>query len=265
MNRFLAPLFGVLLAGAASAQITHNVAVGPNFEFVPDDLTVMVGDTVQWDWSGGFQHNVESGVGSVPDGIFTSGFPVIAPATFSVTFDQPFLAANPVPGNAYDYYCIVHESFFGMDAVIRVMEPYSCLNPPGSLVTISGAPHINTTWVVGVDNPVPGGQTPGSLAFLGISIQPQLGFPCGLPLPGFHMDPLQPAGEILIDIFPPNPILSQGPVLWPGPLSPAPFPLPIPPTPTLVGIELYTQGLILDPGGPNTWGASEGIKTTIGG
>ena len=56
-----------------------------------------VGDTVLWDWQGGL-HNVESGVGGVPDGNFSSGAPVASQSTtFEVTFDADFLAANPMP------------------------------------------------------------------------------------------------------------------------------------------------------------------------
>ena len=164
MKRPLALAAGLLLAGVAGAQTTHFVTVGPNFDFVPEDITISLGDTVQWDWAGGFQHNVESGKDSVPDGIFNSGVPVIGPASFSVTFDSAFVTANPVPGNSYDYYCIVHESFFDMEGVVRVMVPYGCINPGSSLSTPGGGPRVGANWVVGVDNPVFGGQTPGSLA-----------------------------------------------------------------------------------------------------
>lgn len=265
MKHLLSLFAAVLVASAASSQTTHTVAVGPTFSFGPADITITVGDTVRWEWSGGFSHNVESGVGGVPDGIFSSGMPTTAPDGFSLTFDSAFLSANPVPGNAYDYYCIVHVAFTGMAGVVRVIEPYACLNPSGSLVTLAGAPVTGGTWTIGVNNPLPGAQTPGaSLAFLGIATKPQPNFPCGLPLPGFHMDPTSPLGEILIGIAPPNPIVSAGPVVWAGPATPAAFPIPIPPNPLLVGIELYAQGLILDPVGPNTWGASQGLKASIG-
>ncbi|MEM7307071.1 MAG: plastocyanin/azurin family copper-binding protein [Planctomycetota bacterium] len=251
-------------ASIASAQTTHTVSNGPGFEFAPADLTIQVGDTVQWVWQGTFFHNVESGVGSVPDGIFTSGSPVQGPATFSVTFDQAFLNANPVPGNAYDYYCIVHESLFGQTGVVRVTTDYGCQNPVGSLVDLSGGPEIGGLWVLGVDNPVPGGQTPGSAAFVAVSSQPAPGFPCGLPLPGFHMDPLLPFGELLVGIGGPDPLLIAGPGAWFGPGSPANVSIPLPFDPGLVGFELFTQGLLLDAVGTNTFGASNGLRATVG-
>ncbi|MCZ6597499.1 MAG: hypothetical protein O7B99_07670, partial [Planctomycetota bacterium] len=66
----------VLVAGGASAQVTHGVTVGPTFSFSPVDISIDVGDTVLWTWSGSFFHNVESGDGGVGDGIFDSGAPV---------------------------------------------------------------------------------------------------------------------------------------------------------------------------------------------
>ncbi len=264
MKRFLVPAVLAALAGAAGAQVTHFVSVGPGFAFVPDDITIQVGDTVQWDWAGPLFHNVESGTGGVPDGNFSSGAPVPGPNSFSVTFDAAFLTANPEPGNVYDYFCAVHVTF-GMEGVVRVIAPYGCVNPAGSLVVLGGQPKVGDNWILGVDNPIPGGQTPGATqAFLGIAVNPAPGFPCGIPLPGYHMDPVQPFGELLINIVAPDPILILGPSQWPGPGSPAPHLIPIPPTPALVGLELHTQGLMLDPVGPNTFGASEGLRTTIG-
>ena len=209
---------------------------------------------------------MESGVGSVPDGIFSSGAPFAgAGHTFSVTFDAAFLAAHPVTNNNYDYYCIVHEALFGMSGVVRVTTPYGCTAPAGSMKNVnSDGPHVNQVWQVAVNNPVPGGQTPGSLAFVGIATAPAPGFPCGLALPGFHMDPAQPLGELLISISPPNPLVTLGPLPWVGPGTPTTFGVPVPNNPGLVGIELYLQGLIIDPVGPHTFGAAAGLRATIG-
>ncbi len=105
------------LAASSSAQTTHTVNLG-SVTFDPSSLTIQVGDTVEWVWVLG-SHNVESGVGGIHDGIFMSGLPVLPPQTFSLTFDQAFLDANPVPANSYDYYCIVHVGF-GMSGTINV-------------------------------------------------------------------------------------------------------------------------------------------------
>ena len=98
-----------VLGAPAAAQTTHQVDL-QSITFEPDTLNIAVGDTVNWVWQVGF-HNVESGVAGVHDGIFRSGDPANTPNSFSVTFDASFLAANPVPGNSYDYYCVVHEAF----------------------------------------------------------------------------------------------------------------------------------------------------------
>jgi plastocyanin len=114
---------GVSVAGAG---ITRDVDVGPDLEFIPQDLVIEVGDTVRWTWIGGF-HNVESGVNAVHDGIFRSGDPTSDVGTvFEVTFDEQFLLDNPVSDDVYDYYCIVH---VGLDMVGSI-EVVTC---PGDL------------------------------------------------------------------------------------------------------------------------------------
>ena len=261
-------LFAILLAAPSAAQTVHDVNVGPFFNFTPAHVTVDVGDTVRWTWVEGL-HDVKSGVGGITDGIFDSGNPTTPPAVFEVTFDAAFLSANPVPANVYDYFCSIHVSF-GMVGSVTVAQPpavssFGCLNPPSSLVELSGAAKVGSTWTVGVDNPIPGGQPPGSLAFLAGSVAPAPGFPCGLALPGFHMDPLQPSGELLVSLTAPDPFLAEGPIPWTGPGAPAPFALPIPPNPALVGFELHLQGLIVDATASNTFGASEGLRVTLGG
>ena len=119
MIRKATTLLAVLLSltSLTTAQTTHTVTLS-GAAFSPSTLDVQVGDTVLWQWVSG-NHNVESGVGGVPDGIFSSGVPVLPPATFSVTFDQAFLNANPVAGDSYDYYCSVHVGF-GMSGVVNV-------------------------------------------------------------------------------------------------------------------------------------------------
>ena len=114
----LAPLVLALAAGAAGAQTTHVVTLSGT-TFSPRDLTIKIGDTVQWDWVSGL-HNVESGVGGVHDGNFRSGNATSSTATtFDVTFDAAFLGAHPMAGNVYPYYCVVHEAF-GMVGTVTV-------------------------------------------------------------------------------------------------------------------------------------------------
>lgn len=256
-----------LCASSASAQTTKIVNLQP-LDFAPANLTIDLGDTVRWVWVNGF-HDVKSGAGAIPDGIFDSGSPVFPPNTFEVTFDQAFLDANPVPGNVYNYFCSIHASS-GMVGTVTVSQPpvvtpYGCLNPSGSLSSISGTPTVGDAWTVGVSNPL-GTQPAGSLAFLGIASAPQLGFPCGIGVPGFGMSGPGGVGEILLSITAPDPFLTLGPTLWPGPGSTADFPVNFPANPNLLGVTFYFQGMVFDAGGTSgvDLGLTEGFAVTVG-
>ncbi len=108
----------------ANGAATHDVSVGPGFSFSPAELGIEIGDTVHWTWIDGF-HNVESGVDSDHDGNFRSGDPTdVDGTTYDVTFDQAFLDANPMPGNAYPYFCVIHVGF-GMEGTITT-QPNEC-------------------------------------------------------------------------------------------------------------------------------------------
>jgi len=132
---FLIALAGLALP--ASAQTTHTVSVGPGMTntYSPKNLTIQVGDTVQWVWSSGI-HNVVSN-----DAYFTSGGLVGPPNTYSLTFDNAFLSVSPVSGNLYAYQCALHGPM-GMTGSIKVATPgkpvLTVTDPsPGGTVTIT--------------------------------------------------------------------------------------------------------------------------------
>ena len=112
-RNILAVVAGICLAStSAVAQTTVTVQLLGGNSFSPADVTIQVGDTVQWEWVAG-NHNVESGTvvsgSGVPDGNFRSGNPTpIGGTTFDVVFDQAFLDANAMSGNVYPYYCDPH-------------------------------------------------------------------------------------------------------------------------------------------------------------
>jgi plastocyanin len=268
LSRLLLALGTALLALPAAAQTTHLVDNGPSFSFAPKHLTIQVGDTVTWVWKGG-AHSVYSSTGGLPNGIFGSGAVTsVAGHTFSVTFDQAFLTANPVPNDLYEYICTIHVSL-GQTGTVKVEWPaavasYGCSAPAGSLTNVAGAPQVGGAWSLGVDNPF-GTQGAGSLAFLAMSTKAAPGYPCGLALPGFGMAGAGAAGELLIDLTAPNPVLQVGPVAYDG-ASPAVFALNLPSLPSLAGATVFAQGVVVDaaPGARVTFGLTDGIAATIG-
>jgi plastocyanin len=257
-------------AGKASAQTTHTVNLW-GFSFVPNVLDIQVGDRVKWVWVTG-DHNVVSGSPGAPDGNFYSGGSTSVPGTtFTVLFDAAFLAANPMPGDQYPYFCEVHGA--AMVGLIRVntgIPPssgnYGCgVNPAGSLVELGGQPIVGATWTLGVDNPL-GTQPVGSLALLAVSTAADPAYPCGTPVPGYGMAAPGTAGELLIGLGGPNPLFVLGPAVWGGAGTPAAIPVTIPSDPTLAGLAFYFQGLMADPtftsGIPLAM--TEGMEATIG-
>lgn len=271
------PRFSLALAAAsllalgplASAQTTHTVQLF-TVSFSPSVLTIEEGDTVVWSWVTGF-HDVKSGVSGVANGIWNSGNPTPAPNTFQVTFDAAFLAANPVPGNTYSYYCSIHLPVMTGQIIVNPagtpsgVVPYgSGVNPAGSLSLVSGDPKVGQAFTLGVRNTAIT-NAPPAFAYLLTATQPAAGFPNGLVLPGFGLSAPGAPGEILVSFTPPNPILTLGPVGWGGGVSAAAnFPLAVPNTPGLAGLKLYFQGALLTPSQGFAVGLSNGLEVTIG-
>ena len=143
----------LLLTGfctVATAQTTQDVRLD-GLLFLPADITIDVGDTVHWEWVSG-NHNVESGVidagAGVPDDNFRSGDPTaMVGTTYEVVFDQAFLGANPMAGDVYPYYCIVHASV-NMAGTITVVPPDVPAASTWGLVLMSLALLIGATIVL---------------------------------------------------------------------------------------------------------------------
>lgn len=107
---FLAILiFSCLLAVSAPAAIHTVTQVG--LTFVPEDLTVNVGDTVEWVWSTGL-HTVTSGID-------------LADPELGILFDEPLDSSNTLVSYTFDhpgevpYLCRFHFGL-GMTGIIRV-------------------------------------------------------------------------------------------------------------------------------------------------
>lgn len=164
------------LATPANAQTTHNVDLA-GFSFTPADLTINLGDTVEWTWVSGL-HNVVS-----TDGLFSSGSPVLPPMSFSITFDQAFLDSAPANGNVYNYQCDVHVAL-GMVGKVTVTTP----NP-----------------VLTVNNLVAG--STASLVVSGATPNRPVGYAYSLVGPGPASMPVGPCGTMTVAIRPPVTIL----------------------------------------------------------
>lgn len=94
---------------ASAVASTHMVAV-KNFQFAPASVSVSVGDTVSWTFSGA-PHTVTSGAPGAPDGQFDSGV-VNAGGTFAATFSTP---------GAYPYFCGVHPAQMSGTVVVAAL------------------------------------------------------------------------------------------------------------------------------------------------
>lgn len=107
MRQLLALL--VLFAAPVGAHAdTHHVTT-TNANFTPGIVVIEVGDTVEWSYDPFNLHTVTEGTGGVLTGneAFHSDLDN-STQTFSVTFDEAFLAAHPRTDNRYEYYCIPH-------------------------------------------------------------------------------------------------------------------------------------------------------------
>lgn len=107
--------YTLLMTTCLLTSINAQVMVSAeSVDFTPADITISVGETVQWDNNGGF-HNVNGSLATYPgnpEGFF-SGAPSSDPWTFSFTFTMP---------GTYDYQCDLHVGS-GMFGTITVEAP----------------------------------------------------------------------------------------------------------------------------------------------
>ena len=113
MKKILYSLFSFfLLTTFLGAQTT--VTLSSSFEFTPADITISVGETVEWNNTSG-THNVNGSLATYPNNPegFFSGIAAAAPWTFSHTFNTP---------GFYNYQCDPHVGL-GMTGTITVEAP----------------------------------------------------------------------------------------------------------------------------------------------
>ena len=106
-----------LLSGVAAFSTTHNVDL-VGMSFIPDDITIVVNDTVMWEHVSGFPHTVTSGTGPTDPGVgifFDASLPAPG-STFSYTFTAP---------GDYPYFCRPHFGL-GMTGIVHVLGTVGC-------------------------------------------------------------------------------------------------------------------------------------------
>ena len=80
-------------------------------KFTPQDVTIHVGDTVQWTWAAS-DHSSTSGTPGHPDGLWDSGI-----QNSGFVFSQTFTTTGTFP-----YFCTVHGLCCGMVGSVTVTE-----------------------------------------------------------------------------------------------------------------------------------------------
>ena len=96
------------LLSSRAATIQVQVGAG-GLKFTPQNVTIQVGDTVQWTWAAS-GHSSTSGTPGHPDGLWDSGV-----QNSGFVFNHTFTAAGTFP-----YYCSPHGACCGMIGSVTV-------------------------------------------------------------------------------------------------------------------------------------------------
>lgn len=96
------------LLSSKAAIIQVQVGAG-GLKFTPQNVTIQVGDTIEWVWAAN-GHSTTSGTPGSPDGMWDSGI-----KSTGFIFSRTFTA-----GGTFNYYCSPHGSCCGMIGSITV-------------------------------------------------------------------------------------------------------------------------------------------------
>ncbi|HEY1583217.1 MAG TPA: plastocyanin/azurin family copper-binding protein [Chthoniobacterales bacterium] len=108
---FIACCIAIIATSAAQATI-FQVQVGEGgLKFTPQNVSIQVGDTVEWIWAAS-GHSTTSGTPGQPDGMWDSGV-----QNLGFTFNFTFMTAG-----TFNYYCTPHGSCCGMIGSVTVNE-----------------------------------------------------------------------------------------------------------------------------------------------
>lgn len=208
----------VLFSGAVQAQTTHTVQQ-VLFTFVPADITIELGDTIDFVWTSQ-THTVTEGLGPLPTGgeAFDEILNVPTPLA-SVLFDGKFVIENSRAGHFYNYYCIPHFSQAQL-GTITVLSPWS--NDGNALAGTNGEPLLYGNGPLTAGSPaelVLENALPNSLVALFISFSStpspfKGGVLCTIPIAVQATFPIGPTGSVtLADTIPPG-LPSGTEVFW---------------------------------------------------
>jgi plastocyanin len=121
--------FAAVLSLAGAEANTIQVQVGANgLKFTPQDVTITVGDTVEWIWADNF-HSATSGTPGNPDGLFDSGI-LNNGATFSFTFTG---------AGTFPYFCSPHGACCGMIGSVTVTASTDSVDITKAVYDTAGA------------------------------------------------------------------------------------------------------------------------------
>lgn len=103
----------LLLVAVGATAATHTVTQS-GVSFSPAEITITVGDTVEWVWTSGF-HTVTNGTGAADPNAGT---------LFDFNFSGDNVAYEFTAAGDYPYFCRPHESM-GMTGMIHVVSQVS--------------------------------------------------------------------------------------------------------------------------------------------
>ena len=124
MNKLASLALAASLSVAIPATAATVVVEVDDNSFNPPDVTICLGDTVEWQWVGNIDHSVTSGDGcGGENGAFDSGV-LSTGATYSYVFSSIPIecASDDTAGdNTCSYFCIPHCAM--MQGSVTVVEP----------------------------------------------------------------------------------------------------------------------------------------------